>query len=157
MPEAYFVHAGTGPLGTALSQRAQQLGVANRIRWLGYRPDVRDVLEACDVYVQPSWCEAHPFSLLEAGAAGLPVVATDVGGQAEILDEGAAGLLVPARQPEALAGAVIRTLRSPGLRRELGGALRTRIATAYNQARMVDATFAVYDRLLSDSPPPRAR
>jgi glycosyltransferase involved in cell wall biosynthesis len=106
-------------------------------------------LETIDVYVQPSWCEAHPLSLLEAGALEIPVVATRIGGMPESLDDGRAGLIVPARNPEALARAIIQLLGSTELRRTTGHALGERVRARYTNERMVAVTTALYDDLLA--------
>ncbi|MBK9550495.1 MAG: glycosyltransferase [Gemmatimonadetes bacterium] len=117
VPEVRFVHAGQGPLAETLRREAARLGIAERITWLGFRPDVRDLLEAADVYVQPSWCEAQGLGVLEAAALSVPVVATAVGGLPETLDQGQAGWLASPRDPRrALALHLIDALRSPALR-----------------------------------------
>jgi glycosyltransferase involved in cell wall biosynthesis len=147
VPNALVVHAGTGPLAADLAAQAEQLGVASRVRWLGFRSEVRDLLEACDLYVQPSWCEAHTLSVLEAGALGLPVVASDVGGHAETLDDGAAGWVVPARNPGALAAALIDACRDPVVAAARGAALGERVTQRYTHRHMVEATVALYDEI----------
>lgn len=147
IPKARFVHAGTGVLSAALADHARRLGVAERITWLGFRAEVRDLLEATDLYVQPSWCEAHTLSVLEAGALSLPVVASDVGGHAETLAP-TAGWIVPARDPAALARELLAALLDAGERQRRGERLGERVRTRYTQTRMVAETMAQYDLLL---------
>jgi glycosyltransferase involved in cell wall biosynthesis len=137
---------GDGSERTRLETLAHETGVAHAIRFLGHRDDARDVLAACDLYANSSISEGISLTILEAMAAGLPVVATHVGGTPEILDN-TCGRLVPARDPQSLA-AGIRTLASdPGLRRALGDAGRARVEERFTLDRMVreyrDAYFAV--------------
>ena len=150
VPEVRFVHAGQGPLAETLRREAARLGVAERITWLGFRPDVRDLLEAADVYVQPSWCEAQGLGVLEAAALSVPVVATAVGGLPETLHDGQAGWLAAPRDPAALAQRLIEALQSPELRRRHATALLDRVHRHYTQDHMVTTTMAQYDRLLSE-------
>jgi glycosyltransferase involved in cell wall biosynthesis len=147
VPAAEFIHAGRGPLAASLAADAERRGIGQHVHWLGFRPDVRDLLEACDLYVQPSWCEAHTLSVLEAGALGLAVVASDVGGHAETLADGSAGWIVPARDPAALAAALIEALGSAGSRTQRGNQLSERVRTLYTSDRMVKRTMELYDSL----------
>jgi glycosyltransferase involved in cell wall biosynthesis len=150
VPSARFVHAGRGPLAEALAAEAERLGIAGRITWLGFRSDVRDLLEATDVYVQPSWCEAHTLSVLEAGAMGLAVVASDVGGHAETLVDDS-GWIVPARAPTPLAAVLRDVLQHGAERARRGLRLQHRVHDLYTHARMVADTMTQYDLLLDGS------
>lgn len=106
VPDAIFVIAGTGPEREALEALAHSHGVAERVRFLGHRQDVADLLAACDLFVLPSLYEGLPLAVLEAMAAGVPVVATDVGGTNEVVLDGETGVLVPAADAAALAQAI---------------------------------------------------
>ena len=97
---------GTGPEEEHLSARIKLHGLESRVRLLGWSRDVTRKLSSYDLFVLPSVAEGMPYALLEALAVGLPVVATDIPGNAEALDNGAAGVLVPIRQPHALAAAI---------------------------------------------------
>lgn len=110
-PGARLEIAGGGPLRESLERAARELGVADAVRFLGHQPKrtVAERMRAADVFVLPSLWENAPNVLIEAMASGLPCVATDVGGVAELVDD-AAGRVVPARDPRALAEAVLAVL-----------------------------------------------
>ena len=147
-PPLTLVIAGRGPLRESLGRQAESLGLGENVRFLGFREDVRDVLEASDVFVLPSWCEAMPFALLEAMAMGLPAIGTSVGGVPEAIHHSETGLVVPARDPAALARA-IRTMRdSSELRHRMGEAGRERVVRHFSERRSVRRTIEVYRDLL---------
>jgi glycosyltransferase involved in cell wall biosynthesis len=106
VPNANFVIIGDGPKRAEWEALAGSLGIASRIRWAGYRTDVDALLAGCDLFVLPSFDDAFPTVLLEAMGAGLPVVATRVGGIPEIVTEGVTGRLVPPGDAPALAAAI---------------------------------------------------
>jgi len=110
VPDALFVIFGDGPMRGEWTALAEQLGVSNRIRWAGFRKDVDELLAGCDLLVHPTLADAFPTVLLESMAAGVPVVASNVGGIPEIIDDGVTGVLVPPANPEALAAAVAALL-----------------------------------------------
>jgi glycosyltransferase involved in cell wall biosynthesis len=141
--------AGRGPLEGELRRLATQLGVAERVHFVGFLAEVRDLLEALDVYVQPSLCEAQGLAVLEAGGLELPVVASAVGGLAETVVSGVTGHLVPTRDPNALADAVSALIVDPARRVEMGAAGRQRVLAHYTRERMVAETMAFYERLLT--------
>jgi glycosyltransferase involved in cell wall biosynthesis len=118
---------GEGPLLPEIAATIRQRGLTERIDLLGNRGDVRGVLASADVFVLSSRSEGFPVSILEAMAAGLPVVATDVGGVAESVIDGETGLLVPPGDPGALAAALDRLLTDGALRLGLGAAGRERV------------------------------
>jgi glycosyltransferase involved in cell wall biosynthesis len=101
-----LVVAGDGPERNALQSLAQRAGIADAIRWLGYIENAERLYGGADAAVLPSHSEGSPVALLEAAAYGLPIVATAVGGVPEILEDGESGLLVPPRDPDALAAAL---------------------------------------------------
>jgi glycosyltransferase involved in cell wall biosynthesis len=140
--------AGTGPEGESLQDRARALGVAGQLRWLGQVADVRPVLAAADVVVMPSLAEGLGVAAIEGMAAGRPVVASAVGGLPELIADGVQGLLVPPRDPAALAAALARCLDDAALRVRLGAAGRSR-ADAFSTAAMARGTEAVYERALA--------
>lgn len=117
--------AGDGPEAEALGGLARALGLGDRVRWLGRRGDVPALLAVADAFVLPSRHEGQPLALLEAMAAALPVVATDIPGVDEIVEAGVTALLVPPDDPPALAGALIRLRDDPPLRTSLGDAAAT--------------------------------
>lgn len=111
--------------------------LAERIRFLGYRRDVPDLLRAADIFTLPSHREGMPRSIIEAMMTGLPVVATDVRGSREEVVPGETGLLVPVGDSEALAEALSRLVGDAALRRRLGGAGRARALELYDEAEVV--------------------
>src|SRR6185295_18528307 len=129
--------------------RAERLGVADRVQLLGDRSDVPDVLAALDVFVLPSRTEGMSNALLEAMAAGLPVVATAVGGNPEVVAPDGSGLLVPPDDPEAMAAAVARLLAAPAEAARLGAAARRRVEESFGARAMVRRLEAVYTALLA--------
>jgi glycosyltransferase involved in cell wall biosynthesis len=148
MDDAALAIVGDGPERAALETLADTLGVAGRIHWTGHRRDVPTLLPAFDLYVQPSLHEGMSNTILEAMAAGLPVVATAVGGTPEVVDDGVTGLLVPPRDPDALAGVIVRLLRDLDLRRKMGRAGQERVRRHFSLEQMVRQTQALYERLL---------
>jgi glycosyltransferase involved in cell wall biosynthesis len=106
VPDAYFVIVGDGPKREEWMELAQRTGIADRVRWAGFRRDVDAILAGCDLFVHPSLDDAFPTVLLEALAAGLPIVASRVGGIPEIVQDGVTGKLVPAGDAAALAAAI---------------------------------------------------
>jgi glycosyltransferase involved in cell wall biosynthesis len=136
VPEATFVMAGDGPLRAELEEMARRLGVADRCLFLGQRDDVPALLAVSDLFVLPSHFEGLPVSVLEAMMAGRPVVATAVGGTDEAVVDGETGLLVPPRDPAALATAVRRLREQPELAQRLAAGGRARVEREFS----VDAT-----------------
>lgn len=104
------------------------------------------LLLAFDVFLLPSLKEGLPYVILEAGAAGLPVVATEVGGIPEIIEDGVSGVLAPPRDPQGLAGALAKLIADPALARQMGEALKKTIAEQFSLDRMVRETIAIYKR-----------
>lgn len=141
--------AGQGTLQEDLEALAEELGIAARTRFLGLK-DVRKVLPAADAVVQSSAWEGLPNALLEAHAAGRPVVATDVGGTAEIVREGESGYLVPRGDHQALADAMLRMMDlTPGRRLVMGEAGSQHVMACYNLDRIVGEWLELFDRLLA--------
>ncbi len=137
------VIAGEGPLRAALEARIVSLGLQNRVRLLGHRPDIEIVLAALDIFVLSSQSEGLPMAVLEAMASGLPVISTRVGGVDEIIEDGRTGLLVEPRSPEALANAIGLLAGDRDRRQRLGAAGRERATHEFSLETMV----ADYQRL----------
>jgi glycosyltransferase involved in cell wall biosynthesis len=148
VPGATFVVAGEGSQRGALERRIAERGVGDRLRLLGSRRDVADLLAAADVFVLPSLFEGLPLSVLEAMAAGTPVVATAIGGTDEAVVHGETGLLVPPADPPALAAAVQRLLSDADLARRLTSAARERVERSFSPAAMARRVEQVYERVL---------
>ena len=132
-------------LDAAEMARAEQLGV----RFLGMRRDMRDLYAASDVYVLASHREGFPRSAMEAAAMGLPIVATDIRGCRQVVEDGRTGYLVPVRSPEQLAVAIRALTTDESLRSEMGRAGRMKATTEFDQQRVIDITLETYERLLS--------
>jgi glycosyltransferase involved in cell wall biosynthesis len=126
---------------------AEQSGIASRVLWAGRRDDVAEILTALDLFVLPSLEESFPLAILEAMAAGLPVVATTVGGIPECVEPGVTGTLVPPTDSHALAEAIVRLLRQPGLRQQFGEAARRRVRTNFSAESQTPRIEAVFSRV----------
>lgn len=126
------------------------------VEWLGHQDDVAAILEGADIACLPSYREGLPKSLLEAMAAGLPIVTTDVPGCREAVRHGHNGLLVPVRNPAALADALQQLIDGRGLRNKLGNAGRHRAEKEFASSVIVAKTLAVYRSLagITEPPPP---
>jgi glycosyltransferase involved in cell wall biosynthesis len=137
-PRARLLIAGGGPLLGPLRQLTSQFGVADRVRFLGFRTDFGALLNACDAFALSSAWEGLPNVVLEAAAAGRPVVATRVGGVPELVEDGATGFVVPPRDPEALAGAMRRLMELPSrARRRMAEDGRAHLAAEFGLERVV--------------------
>jgi glycosyltransferase involved in cell wall biosynthesis len=138
---------GDGPLRPALAEKAQALGIEDRVVFTGVRDDVPAVLAAMDVFALPSRTEGMSNALLEAMAMGRPVVATAVDGNADLVRDGVTGRLVPSRDPEALAGALDAVLADPAAARSLGCAARRYVAESHSLPAMVSRYEQLYEEL----------
>ena len=138
---------GEGPLQPQMEERARDLGIEDRVRFLGHRDDVAELLARSQLFVLASWWEGLPLSILEAMRAGLPVVATDVTGVAEGVADGETGRVVPPGDAGALARAADRLLADPELRERMGRAGRERYEERFTFRRMFEETLEVYRRV----------
>jgi len=145
-----MVIAGAGPLASQLAGIAQRLGIADRVSWLGERSDIPTMLRCLDAFVIASKFEPFGLSVLEAMAAGLPIVSTDVNELPEILDGGRAGMLVPAGRPEDLAEALERVSADPELRARLGTHARNIARSRYSLRAAVSAYVNLYDEVIDE-------
>lgn len=160
-PEAVYALVG-GPIAdaeerdgksyeTELQELAAARGVADRVLFMGYRRDVPRLLSRFTVSVLPSLSEGLSNTLLESMAAGVPVVATEVGGSPEVVEDGVNGLLVPPGDGDALAAAIGRLLADPEHARDLAAAGRERVTTHFTPSALVDRTAAAYRTILGGS------
>jgi glycosyltransferase involved in cell wall biosynthesis len=147
VPDAHFVIAGEGELRPDLEAQIRHLRLEKRILLTGFRPDVLSLLKAFDVFVMASLTEGLGTSVLDAMACRRAVVGTRAGGIPEVVDEGRTGFVVPTHDAPAIAGAVVRLLKDPGLRTRLGEAGRRRVEREFTAERMVRATLAAYEAL----------
>jgi glycosyltransferase involved in cell wall biosynthesis len=132
-PEARFVIFGAGPLKAHLEEAAQSLRLGTTVRFMGFAPDFADLLPGIDVIVNPSLSEVMPNTVLESMAAAVPVVATSVGGLAEIAGPDGAVALIPVQDSQAIARAVIGLLYHPERAAELGSAGKQRVEEAFSR------------------------
>ena len=124
LPDTALVLIGDGPLRAGLETLARAEGIADRVFFLGDRNDIHALLRGLDLFVMSSITEGYSIALLEACAAALPIVATDVGGNAEIVRDGVNGTLVAAGAPDALAAAMVDMLGDEARARAMGQAGR---------------------------------
>lgn len=143
-PRALLLVAGDGPLREELERLAGELGITERTRFLGFRSDAPFLVHAFDVAAVPSLYEGFGLVLLEAMAAGRPLVASEVSAIPEIVLDGETGLLAPPRDAEALAAALDALLSDPERAARMGAAGRARLLSEFTVGRMVDATADVY-------------
>jgi glycosyltransferase involved in cell wall biosynthesis len=143
-PKAGLAIAGDGSLLGALKAQAAELGVAANVVFLGARANLIQFYCLLDFFVLPSLWEGMPLCILEAMCLGLPVVATSVGGVPEFLTPGKDGLLVPPREPEALAKAILAILGDEALARSMGEAAARRFDTRFDYMRMAEDYLALY-------------
>lgn len=141
-----FVFAGDGPQRKHLEIKAIDLGVSERVRFLGVRDDVNKLLLSSDIFVQPSLWEGLSLALLEALLAGLPVLATRVEGVVDVVEDEQTALLVPPGDASGLAANIQRLVDDAGLRERLGSAGKRRAETRYSVDRMCQA----YEALMQD-------
>jgi glycosyltransferase involved in cell wall biosynthesis len=144
VPSARLVIVGDGPERQRLADRAEREDLAGSVQITGYRPDVRALLPAADVYASSSISEGVSITILEAMATGIPVVATAVGGTPEILSDGTGGILVPSREPVRLAAAIVWLAQDHRRRRALAAAARRRLEASFTIDRMVDDYARAY-------------
>jgi glycosyltransferase involved in cell wall biosynthesis len=148
-PPTMLALVGGGGLQEAMERKAESLGVQALVRCLGLRMDVPELMSAADAYVMSSAWEGLPMVLLEAASSGLPIVATDVGGNKEIVVDGETGLLVPPRDATALASAMRRTMEMPRAELQaMGERGRAQVTGHYSLSRIVDTWEATYRELL---------
>jgi sugar transferase (PEP-CTERM/EpsH1 system associated) len=144
-PRVRLVLVGEGSLRGAVAERLREGGAQDAARLAGAREDVAEQLRALDLFALPSKAEGISNTILEAMATGLPVVATRVGGNPELVLEGATGLLVPPSDPASLAGALARYAENPALAAAHGAAGRERAVAEFSLDRMVARYAALYD------------
>jgi glycosyltransferase involved in cell wall biosynthesis len=153
---ALLLVVGDGESGPALRTLATDLALEASVRFLGARTDVDMLLRGCDGFVFPSRREGLPNAVLEAMGSGLPVIATRIGGNVDLLGDDEFGLLCPPDDPDALAGAIRRLLDDPGCRRRLGEASEQRIASTYTFDTVIEQLLPLYG-ITPPQPPARER
>lgn len=140
---------GDGPERRAVEQLCDELDVQKNVKILGFRSDVQALLRQSGLAILSTLREGLSITLLEAMASGLPVVATNVGGNPEVVNDGETGLLVPPKSPEAMAAAMLKIIQTPGLAHSMGRAGRRRVETEFNLRTVVMKYESLYRELLS--------
>ena len=153
LAHAYLLVVGDGPLRDVLERQAANLGLSARVRFLGARRDLGNILAATDVFVMPSFWEGLPLAMVLAMGAGLAVVATRVAGIPEVVQDGVTGLLVPPGDSGELGAALSRVVNDDTTRVLLGQAARAFVRPRFGVDGYVNAITGLYDRLMAARPP----
>ncbi len=155
-PEVRLLLAGEGPMREAIESQIERLDLAEQVRLLGFRDDVPALMRAADMFVLSSHMEGLGSVLIEAMMGGLPIVATAAGGIPELIKDHETGLLVPPRDPEALASAIVCLVDNPSLRIRLGEAGKVYATNHATVPVMVAGNYAVYERMMYNGTKDRA-
>jgi L-malate glycosyltransferase len=147
VPDARFVIAGAGELKESLERQIKEHHLEKHVLLAGFRPDVLSLHKAFDLFVMSSVTEGLGTSLLDAMAAGKSIVATKTGGIPEVVVDGETGILVPPRDHQAMADAIVRLLTDAALRQRMGEAGLRRVRQQFSAERMVQNTLRVYQRV----------
>ncbi|MBN2719881.1 MAG: glycosyltransferase [Proteobacteria bacterium] len=149
-PAARFLFFGKGPLETALRQKTEALGIREKVLFAGFRDDMERILPCLDLLIHPAHMEGLGVSLLQAAAAGVPIVGTKVGGIPEAVADGANGILVEPGDPEALSRAAVRILSEEGLAKKMGLEGRRLAAERFSIDAMVRGNLGVYREMMKE-------
>jgi len=141
---------GDGSLMGSLTEQARELGIADKVRFCGWRDDSRDLIGLFDIFVLPSLFESFPFTVVEAMMAGKPIVASDVGGVSEAVTHERTGFLVAPRNPEELAKSIRALAESAELRARMGDEARTAALSRFSDETMVQRTEELYEQLIAE-------
>lgn len=147
---AVLVIVGDGVLREPLQQKCRELGIDERVVFTGYRADIGDIVSASDYIALPSLREGLSIALLEAMAAGKPIVTTSIGSNLEATDNGRVASIVPPKDAVALADSIEHLLQNPDVAAGLGRAARERFDACYTERRMLDAYVSLYHELLDE-------
>ena len=151
IPQLKILIVGDGPLRERLEGLAESLKVKERIIFTGFRNDIREIFSAVDLLVIPSLLEGFPMVTLEAMAMAKPIIATNIDGIAEQITDGVNGVLVPPKDPSALAKAVVRVLNDKKLARTMALSAREKVEQEFSVEKMVAETEKVYLSLLKNN------
>lgn len=143
-PQAWLWIIGEGELKDELEKQSKDLDIHASVQFLGARTDVPALLSAMDIFILPSLWEGQPISIMEAGAAGKPVIATNIDGIADLLESEKNALLVPAKDPKALAGAMMRLIEDAGLRDRLSASVKATVSEGYTAEKMAKEMGDLY-------------
>lgn len=152
IPDIRFLFVGDGPLKAQLQAQAEEHGLGEHVRWAGFRRDIPRLLAGSDLFVLPSLEDSLPTAIMEAMAAGLPVVSTSAGGIPEIIDCPRTGRVVEPADPEALGSAIADLLSAPAALHAAGKAAQERARQRFSTGAWVARLGAVYDEALNGKP-----
>ncbi len=147
-PHSFFLFVGDGELKDSLRTKSRILGIRDRVFLTGFREDIPEILSILDLFVLPSHLEGLCTSLMDAMYMGVPVVATTAGGIPEVIENGKTGLLVPPKNPSALAEAIIELLRDKSKREIFAAEGKKRVLQEFTASKMVDRVEEVYLTLI---------
>ena len=150
MPNVHFLFVGTGDLKEKLVEAVNELAISKNVHFLGHRNDIEALISACDVMVLPSLLEGLSLSILEAFALGKPVIATNVGGNRELIREGENGFMVEPKDPEALSEKIIKLLFAKKMSEEMGRKAKSLVTNNFNFNKMINSIETVYREVLAD-------
>ncbi len=148
-PSITVIIAGSGPLSSQLKELSTKLNISRNVKFIGFRNDIPELLSVIDIFVLPSLWEGMPNVVLEAMAAGKPVIATDTGGSKDLIDSNINGVLVEPGNSEALAEAILKLLGDPAQRQRLGESAREKVKERFPIDKMVSKTEQVYTQFLN--------
>jgi len=144
-----FIIAGKGPLASQLKELSIELGISDKVKFLGFKNNIPELLSVIDIFVLPSLWEGMPNVVLEAMAAGKPVIATDTGGSKDIIRSNVNGVLVEPENSEALAEAILKLLGDPAQRQRLGQSARETVKKRFSIDKTISKTEQVYTQFLN--------
>ena len=148
LPDTQFLVLGSGDLLEELQTKAESLGIAANVQFLGHRKDILDIVQQLDVYVSASISEGMSLAIMEAMSVGRAIVATNVGGVAEQLEDDVSGILVPSGQVAPMADALVRLLSDDQRRDSLGANARQRFVDKFSPTAIASRIESSYQRLL---------
>ena len=149
-PNAHFIWVGDGPLEDDLHKKIKEFGLQEVFHLVGYQSNVKDFLQAMDIFVLSSTSEGLSISMLEAMASGLPVISTLVNGAAETISDGETGFLVPIGDSEKLAEAILKLLAAPSFMREMGHLAREHIRNYFSFDEMINKIELLYEEIYNN-------
>jgi len=145
MPTWRLILAGEGDQEPLLRAQAEELQLDDKVQFLGFRTDAREIIHSCDLMVLPSIVETQPFSLIEAMASGLPAISSSIYGIPEIVVEGETGRLLQPRDVEGLRAALTELLADEMLRRRMGEAGRARYEAEFTLEMMASRIYGLFE------------
>ena len=149
-PQVTFIVVGEGSARQELEKQARELKIDDKVEFWGWRGDIPALLSGFDIYFQPSRWEGMGLAVIEAMAAGLPVVASKVGGHKESIQDGVHGFLVDRDDVKGMTRALLKLIRDPSLRKELGQKGRMRVAESYSLTEMCRKLESILDALIKE-------